>query len=86
MMAELSRILHTDYIEIVLLNEAPLVLRYEVVSKGKLLTNADPSRELNFKLRTRDEYFDTAPLRAMFRHVMRQKIQEGTFFGQSRNS
>ena len=85
LMAELSRVLRTDAVEIIVLNEAPLVLRYEVVSKGKLLVNADPSKELDFKLRTRDEYFDTAPLRAMFRHVMRQKIQEGTFFGQSRN-
>ena len=83
LMAELSKVLHTDAIEIVVLNEAPLVLRYEVVSKGVLLMNADPSKELDFKLRTRDEYFDTAPFRAMFRRVMRQKIEEGTFFGQS---
>ena len=86
LMAELSPILPTDVIEIVVLNEAPLVLRYEVYSKGKLLVNADPSKELECRLRTLDEYFDTAPFRAMFRRVMRQKIQEGTFFGQSRSA
>ncbi len=86
MMAELRPILRTDAIEIVVLNEAPLVLRYEIVSKGKILVKADPSRELDFRLRTWNEYVDTAPMRAMFRRVMKQKIEEGTFFGQSRSA
>mgnify|MGYP001603310720 CR=1 FL=1 len=86
LMAELSPVLGTDKVDVVILNEAPLVLRYEIVSKGKLLVNRDAKREMAFKLWTLDEYFDTAPMRAMFRRVMRQKIEEGNFFGQSRSA
>ncbi len=86
LMAELRPVLRTDAVDVVILNEAPLVLRYEIISKGKILLNRDPKKELEYKLWAWDEYFDTAPLRAMFRQVMRQKIEEGTFFGQPRSA
>ena len=85
MLPKLCSVLKTDNVDLVVLNDAPLVLRYEIVSSGKIALNAKPKQELEFRLRTMDEYFDTAPMRAMFRRVMQQKIKEGTFLGQSRS-
>ncbi len=82
LMAEISSELRMNDVDVVVLNEAPLVLRYEIVSSGKIIVNTVPGSELEFRLRTMKEYFDTAPMRDMFRRVMKKKIREGTYLGQ----
>jgi predicted nucleotidyltransferase len=61
-LAQANRLLGTDEVGFVLLNEAPLTLRYRVVSEGQVLVDNDPSLRLAFEVHTEDLYMDFKPL------------------------
>ncbi len=45
-------------VDLVHLNKAPLLLAYEVVSKGVLIFDRDPERRVDFEVRTIREFLD----------------------------
>jgi hypothetical protein len=57
----------------VILNEAPPLLRYEVLSHGGILFCRDEDRLQEFEERTLREYFDTIYLRAVQRTLVRNR-------------
>ena len=59
---EVIRLLGTDEVSFVLLNTAPLTLRYEVVRGGRLLLDNDPPARIAFEAHTEDLYLDFKPL------------------------
>lgn len=61
-LTEIQSLLGTEEISLVALDSAPLTLRYEVVSKGRVLVENDPSRRLAFEVLTEDLFMDFAPL------------------------
>lgn len=61
-------------VDLVVLDEAALALRGQVLQEGRLLYSSDESRRVDFEVRTRSEYFDFLPTlsehaRAYLRHV-----------------
>lgn len=48
-------------VQLVVLNRAPVDLAFFVLRDGKLLVNQDPSRRVEFEVRTRNEYWDMEP-------------------------
>lgn len=48
-------------VQLVVLNRAPVDLAFAVLRDGKLLVNQDPSRRIEFEVRTRNEYWDMEP-------------------------
>lgn len=68
--------------EVAVLNDEAIVLHYEVVNTGKLIFCRSDEAQIEFFVRSIREYFDTEPLRAFFRKIMKQQIREGTFFEQ----
>ena len=59
--AELSLMLKTDKVDVVVLNRCPLPLAYKVISEGKLLYEAEPITNMDFVEGTLIRYFDFAP-------------------------
>jgi len=73
LLGEVNRLLGTDEVSFVLLNEAPLTLRYEVVRTGRVLVDNDRSARLAFETRTEDLYLDFKPfLEAYDEALLRQ--------------
>lgn len=62
-----------DDIDLVVLNHAPPLLRYEAISAGRRLLARDEERVDDFEARAAMECFDTAFLRATQQRLMREK-------------
>lgn len=61
--SQLMGALKTNEIDLVLLNEAPPLLRHRILTQGEPLVVRDPLREQRFFVRTLQDYFDTEPIR-----------------------
>lgn len=68
-------------VEIVVLNDAPLELRFNVLAHGILISARDDPARCRFYVDTGRRYYDMAPARALFRRRQRERIREGTFGG-----
>ena len=64
--AELERVLHAP-VQIVTLNRAPTDLVHRVLRDGHLLLDLDRRARIRFEVRSRNEYFDMAPIRGLYR-------------------
>jgi len=78
----LGETLQRNDVEVAVLNDEAIVLRYEVVNTGRLIFSRNDEAQIEFFVRSIREYFATEPLRAFFREKMKQQIREGTFFEQ----
>lgn len=79
MVAELSKALGTDRVDLVVLNGAPPLLAHQVISKGKLLFSRDDRARTAFEVRTKLRYLDTKPLREIQRRYLYRRIRAGKF-------
>ena len=55
-------------VQLVVLNRAPVDLIHRVLRDGQLLLERDRSARIRFEVRARNEWFDLAPLRRLYRH------------------
>ena len=67
LMVKLSALLQQDHIDLVLLNDSPPLLTYEVVRTAKRLFARDESQRIIFEVRAMRDYFDTEYLRRIHR-------------------
>lgn len=83
LLGEMSTVLGTDAVELVVLNEAPPALGYRVTRDGLLLyaSGNSNSQLVNFKVKTWDRYFDYEPTQRIFSAGLARRIQEGRFGG-----
>ncbi|MFN7182337.1 MAG: type VII toxin-antitoxin system MntA family adenylyltransferase antitoxin [Planctomycetota bacterium] len=63
----INKILLTDEIDLVILNEAPLYLQFEIIKTGKLLFCHDHLKRIKFASKLIMLYLDTEPLRRLGR-------------------
>ncbi len=64
--AELERRLHRE-VQVVALNRASADLVHRVLRDGRLVLDRDPAARIRFEVRRRNEYFDMAPIRRLYR-------------------
>ncbi len=64
------------------INNAPLELRGEVVTQGRLLYARDEETQIEFETRTRVEYFDFQPVAEFFRQAFFADLRERGLSGQ----
>jgi hypothetical protein len=64
--AELRRLLGLP-IQVVALNRASSDLVHRVLRDGRLILDRDPAARIRFEVRSRNEYFDMARIRALYR-------------------
>lgn len=74
-----SRALGTDEVDVVMLNDAPPLMRQRAIRDGKRLVERDHDDRVRLETRAILEYLDTAPLRAELSRGMRRRIKEGRF-------
>lgn len=75
--------LKTDEVDLIILNQAPLLLSYRILSRGKLLFERGDRKgqKVNFQVRTFDRYFDFKPVEKVMHNGLLRRIKEGRFGG-----
>lgn len=76
---ELTSHLHRNDIDIVVLNNAPVLLRHRVLRDGKLVLCRNENRRVQFTVKTGREFWDTSYLRRLSLQYMEKHIRMGTF-------
>lgn len=79
LIGECMRVWSTDDVDLVVLNDAPPLLAYEVLRGGKMLYAASEDTRIEFQVRTVLRYEDTRPLRRILAQAMRERLEEGRF-------
>jgi hypothetical protein len=74
-----TRILGTDEIDVMLLNNAPPLMRQRAIREGRRLVERDREERVRLETRAILEFLDTAPLRAELGRGMRRRMKEGRF-------
>jgi len=73
----LMSLFHMNDVDVVILNQAPLALRYQVVRSGILVHCADRQAAIRFRVETLNLYFDFKPILDHHRRVFFAKIRAG---------
>lgn len=68
-------------VQAVVLNDAPLELRFNVLAHGILVQSSNDRIRRRFYVDTGRRYYDMAPARELFRRRQRERIRDGTFGG-----
>ncbi len=77
--AAASRALETDEIDLVILNDAPPLLRHRAIGSQRVLLDRDPRSRIRLETDALIEYLDTKPLRAELARGLRNRLEEGRF-------
>lgn len=64
-------------VDVLVLNDAPPVLRHQVLRTGRLLYEGDREARVDFEVRTGKIYADLRPMREFFHRALFQEIREG---------
>ncbi|MGC8977463.1 MAG: type VII toxin-antitoxin system MntA family adenylyltransferase antitoxin [Candidatus Ratteibacteria bacterium] len=75
----ITSILKTDEVDIVILNNAPCVLVYNILKTGKLLFSKDEKKRIGFVVKNINEYFEMQYYLKIFREDMFKRIEEGRY-------
>ncbi len=73
---QIARICGIGNIDVRILNEAPIIIRGEVVTKGILLYSRDEVFRINYETSTRAEYFDFQPIAAKYREAYFDRLRQ----------
>lgn len=77
----ISKVLKTDEIDLIILNEAPVELCYNIIQEGQIVFCRDEKRKIEFIERVIKEYLDTVYIRDEHRFHLLKRIKEGRFVG-----
>ncbi|HEY8815544.1 MAG TPA: nucleotidyltransferase domain-containing protein [Candidatus Dormibacteraeota bacterium] len=76
---EITSLLETDEVDLVLLNNAPPLIRHRAIREGKRLVERDHDERVRLETRAILDYLDTAPLRVELGRGVRRRMKEGRF-------
>jgi hypothetical protein len=79
----LGRVAPSDRLDVVLLNDAPSLLRHRVLAGGRLLFARRPEARVRFATRTIRDYQDMQVRRAFFYRERLKHLKEGKGHGRS---
>lgn len=77
LIGNISEILCTDDFDLVILNNCPPYLQYEVFSTGKLIYEKDRDFLCDFKVRSLENYFDLKYIYDEYNYYLKKRIKEG---------
>ena len=77
LIGDITSILKTNEVDLVILNETPLSLCYQVLRTGNLLFSKDEALRIGFISTVYDMYCDTEPLRQFAQENLLARIQDG---------
>ena len=70
-----NRTLHTDEIDLVSFNKAPLPLQYKILCEGKIVFSENPIEIADIKERVFPLYFDFSFYQLEYRRAIKQRFQ-----------
>jgi predicted nucleotidyltransferase len=73
---EIARVCEIDNLDLRVINEAPIMVRGEVVTNGILLFSQDEGFRVDYETSTCSEYFDFMPVAAMHRQAYIERLRE----------
>jgi len=79
LMADLMAALGREDVDLVILNQAPLLLRHRVLRDGRLLFAADERERVHFTADTYQRYLDHRYMYDVLDEAMFRRIREGRF-------
>lgn len=79
---ELAARYASNQIDVRVINTAPLLLRGEVVTYGRLLFARDEEKRIEFETRTRMEYFDFLPAAEFYQAAFFENLRHRGLSGQ----
>ena len=71
-------------VDVVVLNEAPLVLRNQILTYGRRVHETDHRQRVEYEVRSRQAYWDFRPILDRIYTAQRRHIKEGTYGHQFR--
>lgn len=60
--------------DIVILNTAPIFLKYVIIKEGKLIFNKNDSKRIDFELKSLNDYFDYMPTLKIYNERTLSKV------------
>jgi len=79
LMAEAVRVLNTDEVDLVVLNDAPPLLQHRALRDSVRLIDRDPPKRIRLETRAILDYLDTKPLRELFGVAALDRLAEDRF-------
>ncbi len=76
---DLMRLLQTNDVDVVVLNVAPLALRYAVIRGGRLVFARRRQEAIEFQVQTMSRYFDFRPILERYERIFFDQIKRGEF-------
>ena len=77
---KLSVLLRTEKVDLILLNNSPIELKYRILKSGRLVSENDPTLKAAFYEKTVRDYLDFSPILQYRNRIIRQKMLEGSYF------
>ena len=72
--------LRTDKVDVVILNDAPLLLAYEAVKNRKILVERNSEHRVTFEVDRINRYLDFKPLLDVQVQYVKNQLAQGTYF------
>lgn len=73
-------ILRTDRVDLVILNDAPLLLAYNVVAPRRILVERNRSHRVAFEVDRINRYLDFKPVFDLQVRYVKEHLRRGTYF------
>ena len=77
--ADLAQFLRTDALDVVVLNDAPVALRFAATRRGRLVACRDELARVRFEADAMSRYFDMEPFRRTLARGLERRLAEGSF-------
>ena len=77
LISQILRIIHSDEVDLVVLNEASPLLAYEVIRGGNVLFCRDESKKTRYEARTINRYLDWRPFSRIYQRYLFEDIRKG---------
>jgi hypothetical protein len=77
LISNFTRILHSDKVDLLILNKAPLALQYNVISQGKILYQQNLEVKCSYETEIIKLYLDFKRYESEYSESMHKRILEG---------
>jgi predicted nucleotidyltransferase len=74
---KLITILHTDKIDLRIINMAPFLLQYQIIKEGILIFVRNLSEKVDFETRVMNRFFELKPYLEEYKQMLSLKIESG---------
>jgi len=69
--------LHTDKVDLIILNVASLLLQYKIVSKGKIIFSSNEEERIRFEIKVLENYFEMKQFYDEAESITMKMIEQG---------